>query len=156
MEEFSNEYACLVENKPLPRNSNLLPFDPFLDESGLMCVGGRIRKSHLKNQEKFRVLVPQKHHIAILLIEHYHIEVKHQGRFFTESALRTAGYWIVGAKRLISSLIHRCVKCRKIRGRTEIQKMVDLPEDRVNPSPPFSYTGVDVFGPWLVVTRRTR
>lgn len=34
--------------------------------------------------------------------------------------------------------------------------MSDLPEDRVTPGPPFSSVGVDVFGPWNVVTRRTR
>ena len=34
--------------------------------------------------------------------------------------------------------------------------MGDLPEDRVTPSPPFSYVGVDVFGPWEIITRKTR
>lgn len=28
--------------------------------------------------------------------------------------------------------------------------MADLPEERVNPSPPFTYTGMDVFGPWII------
>lgn len=32
-------------------------------------------------------------------------------------------------------------------GRTQVQKMADLPEERVTPAPPFSYTGMDVFGP---------
>lgn len=34
--------------------------------------------------------------------------------------------------------------------------MADLPEDRLKEAPPFSYVGLDVFGPWSVVTRRTR
>ena len=34
--------------------------------------------------------------------------------------------------------------------------MADLPKDRLDPSPPFSYVGVDTFGPWSVVFRRTR
>ncbi|XP_055362121.1 uncharacterized protein LOC114849211 isoform X2 [Betta splendens] len=38
----------------------------------------------------------------------------------------------------------------------EIQKMADLPADRVIPEPPFTTVGLDVFGPWTVVTRRTR
>ncbi|XP_030605166.1 uncharacterized protein LOC115793807 [Archocentrus centrarchus] len=38
----------------------------------------------------------------------------------------------------------------------EAQKMADLPADRVTPEPPFTTVGLDVFGPWTVVTRRTR
>ena len=34
--------------------------------------------------------------------------------------------------------------------------MSNLPKDRLTPSAPFSSVGVDVFGPWNVVTRRTR
>ncbi|KAL4006296.1 aggrecan 1 [Sarotherodon galilaeus] len=38
----------------------------------------------------------------------------------------------------------------------QIQKMADLPADRVAPEPPFTTVGLDVFGPWTIVTRRTR
>ena len=34
--------------------------------------------------------------------------------------------------------------------------MANLPEGRVTPSAPFSYVGIDTFGPWNVVSRRTR
>ena len=34
--------------------------------------------------------------------------------------------------------------------------MADLPEDRITATPPFTNVGMDVFGPWTVVTRRTR
>lgn len=34
--------------------------------------------------------------------------------------------------------------------------MADLPEDRLKPAPPFSFVGVDTFGPWPVEHRRTR
>ena len=30
------------------------------------------------------------------------------------------------------------------------QRMANLPEDRVQPAPPFSYSAVDYFGPWYV------
>lgn len=36
------------------------------------------------------------------------------------------------------------------------QKMANLPTDRLQPSPPFTYVGVDTFGPWSVTSRRTR
>ncbi len=34
--------------------------------------------------------------------------------------------------------------------------MADLPIDRLSTEPPFTYIGLDVFGPWTVVARRTR
>jgi hypothetical protein len=47
----------------------------------------------------------------------------------TEGEIRLNGFWIIGAKRLISTLIRTCVLCRKLRGKVEVQKMTDLPED---------------------------
>ncbi|XP_060771343.1 uncharacterized protein LOC132882106 [Neoarius graeffei] len=34
--------------------------------------------------------------------------------------------------------------------------MADLPPERLKTCPPFSYVGLDVFGPWTVTSRRTR
>ena len=34
--------------------------------------------------------------------------------------------------------------------------MADLPADRLTPEPPFTNVGLDVFGPWAIMTRRTR
>ena len=80
----------------------------------------------------------------------------HQGRYFTEGAIRSHGFWMTGAKRLISTVLYKCVKCRKLKGKQEHQKMADLPVDRVTPAPPFSSVSVDTFRPWTVVTRKTR
>lgn len=73
-----------------------------------------------------------------------------------ESAIRNEGYWIVGVKKLINSILYKCVTCNKLHGRTVDQKMADLPIDRLSTEPPFTYVGLDVFGPWTVVARRRR
>ncbi|CAM1323262.1 Uncharacterised protein r2_g3176 [Pycnogonum litorale] len=156
-EAFTKEIQCLNENKPLPKDSSMFNLSPILDNDGLLKVGGRlVNAEHLNTGEKHLVIIPAKCHIATLLVRHYHEQVKHQGRHLTEGAVRSAGYWITGGKRLISSMLCHCVKCKKLRGKLEQQKMADLPRDRLTPSPPFTYVGVDTFGPWPVVTRRTR
>ena len=38
----------------------------------------------------------------------------------------------------------------RLRGVTQSQKMSDLPKDRVEPAPPFTYSGMDCFGPWVI------
>ena len=129
---------------------------PFLDDNGLIRVGGRLERAQVPYEEKHPILLPGRHYISLLLARHFHEKVFHQGRQFTEGSIRAAGYWITGCRRLVSSLISQCMKCRKFRGNYCCQKMGDLPADRLEPGPPFSYVGVDAFGPWQVVSRRTR
>ncbi|XP_073703910.1 meprin A subunit beta-like [Garra rufa] len=64
--------------------------------------------------------------------------------------LRANGWWILGSSRAVSSYIFKCVRCRKYRRKTENQSMGDLPVDRTEPSPPFTYVGMDCFGPIYV------
>ena len=158
-EAFTEEFKALSpsgEEKTVPKSSNLLRLDPFLDPNGLLRVGGRLRNSTLEYQEKHPVLLPKGHHVSKLIIRHFHEKVHHQGRQITSGAVREAGYWVVGAHRMISSLIESCVTCKKLRGAILTQHMANLPSDRLETSPPFSNVGFDVFGPWEIATRRLR
>ncbi|XP_024117236.1 uncharacterized protein LOC112138823 [Oryzias melastigma] len=68
--------------------------------------------------------------------------------------LRANGFWVIGASKLVAKIIHNCVLCRKLRRPTELQKMADLPKERVEASAPFTYSGMDCFGPFLVKKAR--
>ena len=74
------------------------------------------------------------------------------GLHFTHGLMRAKGYRIIGGKQLVNSVIHHCVKCRKLRGQQLHQKMADLPVQRLTPGQPFTYVGLDFFGPWQIVT----
>ncbi len=149
------EFECLENGVVLPNQSLLKKLNPIIDD-GLLRVGGRISSSDLSQREKHPLIIPRKNHIATLLVRHYHSQVAHQGRLLTDGAIRAAGFWIIGSKHLISSIIHNCVICRKLRGRLQTQRTANLPADRLSTEPPFTNVGIDVFGPWSVVTRRTR
>ncbi len=56
----------------------------------------------------------------------------------------------------VRNVINDCTICRKLRGKFVTQVMADLPEDRLQATPPFTNVGMDVFGPWTVVARKTR
>ncbi|XP_065940282.1 uncharacterized protein [Magallana gigas] len=112
-------------------------------------LGGRDGSHH-------PVIMPKNHYATKLFERRFHHQVLHQGRLLTEGAIRTGGFWVVGAKNLVRSEIRTCVTCRKLRGSFGWQKMADLPEDRLQSAPPFSYFGVDTFGPWITTQRRTR
>lgn len=157
-EHFTTDIKCLANDKPLAKNSSIATLSPYLDENGLLRVGGRINRAagQIPAREVNPIILPKASHVSTLLIRHFHEQTKHQGRLITEGALRTGGYWLIGAKRLISSLIHKCVTCRKLRRSLETQKMADVPTDRITPGPPFTSVGIDAFGPWQVATRKTR
>ena len=154
-EAYPDEITALKQKGDAPNSSPISKLSPIL-EDGIIKVGGRLRHAQLDSGEKNPIVLPGYSHIAKLLVRHYHEQVEHQGRHFTEGAVRASGLWIVGGKRLINSVLHKCVTCKKLRGKKEEQKMADLPTERLSTLPPFSYVGLDVFGPWMVVTRRTR
>lgn len=152
---FAKELSALNIGKSIAKQSPLQKLSPVLD-NGIISVGGRLKHSELENSEKNPIILPKDSHVSVLLTRHYHEQVKHQGRHLTEGAIRAGGLWIVGGKRLVNSVIHKCVICRKLRGKQEEQLMADLPPERLKTCPSFSYVGLDVFGPWTVTTRRTR
>ena len=102
------------------------------------------------------MLLPKKHHIADLVTRHYHRQAHHQGRQITHGAIHQAGYWLIGGHKTVAKELSRCVTCKKLRGPVLEQRMADLPADRTEVAPPFTNVGFDVFGPWMVHTRKTR
>lgn len=127
---FAGEVTALHEGKGVSPQSSIYSLNPILDERGIIRVGGRLRNSPVPFDQQHPILIPKGLHIAWLLAGHFHNKVHHQERLFTESAICTNGYWLVGVKRLVSSLI-QCVVCRKLRGHFQSQLMRNLPADRV-------------------------
>lgn len=145
---YSEEIKCLKKGSQLPPQSRLYQMDAFIDQDGVLKVGGRLRHSHLPTTEKHPIIIPKDHPITKMIIAHYHEQVRHQGKGLTINAIRSNGYWIPGINRAVATYVHRCVKCRKFRRPAEEQRMANLPSERVDPSPPFTYCGVECFGPF--------
>ena len=104
----AKEIVLLRSGLPLPKQSNLLILSPYLDDLGLLRVGGRLRNAGLNIEQTNPVLIPN-HHVSTLIIRHYHEKIHHQGRQITEGSIRSAGFWLIGAKRLVTSFIHHCM-----------------------------------------------
>ena len=148
--QTSGERTVTHENKAMKKASSLYQLDPFLDASGVLRVGGRIKRSSLSYGAKHPIILPRKGHMTELIICHHHQLVKHQGREITHNEIRSAGYWMIGGGSAVSNHIAKCVKCRKLREIPQEQKMADLPEDRLEPAPTFTSSAVEYFVPWYV------
>ena len=93
---------------------------------------------------------------ARLYAEYIH-QRGHHGVSSTVSKIR-ARFWITNIQRMVRSIKYNCVICKKIDKQLCQQKMGKLPEERLKPSPPWHYTGIDLFGPFKIrdeVKRRT-
>ncbi|XP_041789702.1 uncharacterized protein LOC121604290 [Chelmon rostratus] len=147
-EAFEEELKWFSQKSAkLPRTHKMYQLDPIL-VNDLLRVGGRLRKSSASFELRHPVILPKEGIVTKLVLDHYHKKTQHQGRGQTLNELRANGYWVIGASKVVAKHIKCCVTCRKVRGPVEEQHMADLPVDRVDPSPPFSYTGLDCFGPF--------
>lgn len=153
---FPKEMADLQSSKTVNRKSTISKLNPQLDPDGLLRVGGRLGNSkYLEYEEKHPIILPKRAHITTLIIRHFHHKSAHQGRRSTLGQLRLNGFWIVGANSAVSTAIKDCVTCRELRGKLEEQQMASLPAKRSEESPPFTYVGCDIFGPFIVKERRS-
>ena len=151
-----NVQSSVSKGKVLKRESPLYKLDPFLDDKGVLRVGGRLRLIDLGSETKHPVILPRKSHVTDLVITHFHKSCQHQGRGLTTNTIRANGFWIVGCSSAVSFIISKCVICRKLRNTCQGQKMADLPSDRLEATPPFEYSAVDYFGPWLIKEGRKK
>ena len=139
---FQNRQNAHTRNKKLKQTSSLFRLDPFLDEKGVLRVGGRLQKAALAYEIKHPIIIPKKSHLTELLIRHYHNqEQHHQGCGMTHNAVRQAGYWIISGRSSVSQQLRKCTICRKLRGPVQVQKMANLPEELLSPAAPFTCSG---------------
>lgn len=149
-EEKSDRNIAKQRKSLLKGQSSISRLDPFVDSVGLLRVGGRLSRANLNISVKHPIILPKSGHVTELIVRDFHERVKHQGRGITSNAIRENGFWVIGLSSVVSRLISRCVACRRLRGSSQVQKMADLPEDRIEPAQPFSYSGVDYFGPFYI------
>ncbi|XP_028404804.1 uncharacterized protein LOC114527371 [Dendronephthya gigantea] len=149
-----NDTTNELKVKYVKKSSSIYNLDPQLID-GILRVGGRLKNAPIPKESKHPIIVPKNNHISNLIVRYYHQISAHAGREHVLSLLRER-FWIVGARIMVKRILNNCVECRKIRGPRGEQKMADLPNDRVIPNnPPFSFVGVDCFGPFLVKRGRS-
>jgi len=145
---FKAEMLAVRQNRDLPSTSKLCSLNPCIVD-GALRVGGRLKNALLPLGLKQTLLLPRNEHITRLIVAYCHEQIHHQGKGQTLNQIRSQGYWIVGGSKMVADLIRRCVHCRKLRRPAEEQKMADLPGSRTEPLPPFSFCGMDCFGPFV-------
>ncbi|XP_016393730.1 uncharacterized protein LOC107728153 [Sinocyclocheilus rhinocerous] len=157
-ESFPEDYKLLETGKPVRSGSQLVTLAPEMDpSSGLIRVGGRLRRTAgIEDSILHPLVLDPNHPITGLIIHHYDDQLHHPGseRLFGE--IRRY-YWILRGREAVRRFQRDCPECQRWRAQPSIPKMSDLPAARLQLYKPAFYScGMDCFGPLLVkIGRRT-
>lgn len=137
--EFENDLEHLSKTGTVQPKSKLKSLNPFLDQDGIIRVGGRLQHANLNNDVKHPIILPKNGHLTQLIISDAHTKTLHGGPTLMLNYIRSK-YWIISAKPLIKALIRKCVTCLRYATTTRNQLMGQLPSSRVTPTRPFLHS----------------
>jgi hypothetical protein len=154
-EAFPVEIKCLQAKKPLPKSSKLISLNPFMDDHGVVRVGGRLSNAPISYAQKFPVVLPKDHHITELIIDQVHKQQLHAGPQATLAAIRQH-YWPLSGRGIVRKRLNRCNRCFRVKPVRYEELMGNLPENRVTMSRVFLNCGIGYAGPILIKEGRGR
>ena len=122
-------------------------FRLFKDEDGLLRVSSRVQTDVLPWEARNPILLPPESKFTRLFVEMIHHISLHVGYRQTLTNIRQQ-YFIPRGRRLVRSVISKCVICLKAEGKFfPMLASPPLPDFRLCPVDPFTNCGVDFAGP---------
>ena len=153
---YSTASLCRRPRTPLHAKQQhplIRQLDLFLSADGLLRCGGGLSHAAVPASATHPVLLPQDDPYTTLVITDLHQKLQHVGTTHTLSQLRR-NYWVPQGRQTVKKTLKECRTCRRHQGQHyNMPPMPDLPSERVNRSPPFTYTVVDYFGPLYCTDR---
>ncbi|VDI55592.1 Hypothetical predicted protein [Mytilus galloprovincialis] len=146
---FAKEIHDITKNK----SSNIIrQLGLTIDNNGLIRCVGRIEHADISENAKRPILLPKKEAFTKLLIYSYHRNLLHVGVAQTLSQIRQK-YWIPQGRSTVRHVLRTCGNCIRYEGGPYKMPLIPpLPKNRVTESSPYTYTGIDYFGPLYVKT----
>ncbi|XP_062714171.1 uncharacterized protein LOC134290954 [Aedes albopictus] len=148
-ERFPEELKALKRQQRINNRSSLKRLFPFLDNDGVLRVGGRLRFSNESYTVKHPAVLPSNHPFTDLVVQFFHSQNFHSGPQLTLAETRQE-FWPIHGKRVVNAVLRKCVRCFRTNPTPIQQPMGQLPAGRVRPGRPFLITGVDYCGPFYL------
>ncbi|XP_030386687.1 uncharacterized protein LOC115633383 [Scaptodrosophila lebanonensis] len=154
-EVYSDEVSTLRQKQLLPKTSSIYRLSPYLEEDSLLRLSGRIDEAYyLPFGARRPIILPRSHLFSSLIMQHFHNKYHHQNIAVIINECRQK-YWIPDARGLLKRVQKTCNRCIIDRSQPRQPLMGQHPIDRLTPYVrPFSYCGVDLFGPINVTIGR--
>ena len=148
-ETYTVAFECVEKRKLLPNNHPLSRYDLVINKDGLLCVTGRVRSKDDTKSPRAYIPLSIKSPIVRLYLHTMHVTLSHPG-IATMMAILAEDHVIPHLRNHLKLISRHCVFCQRAYARTTHQRMGMLPLFRTEPAPPFSRTGIDFAGPFLV------
>ncbi|XP_036344475.1 uncharacterized protein LOC118753713 [Rhagoletis pomonella] len=143
----SLEYSELKAGRVVSSSSKISSLNPFLDNTGLIRVGGRLQNAALSFNAKHPIVLPRHHPLTNSIIEHFHLKLLHAGPQALLATIRLQ-YWPIGGRKNVAGVLNKCVRCFRTKPIVMRHIMGNLPAERVQIQRPFYTTGIDFCGPF--------
>ncbi|XP_065094088.1 uncharacterized protein LOC135714635 [Ochlerotatus camptorhynchus] len=158
-EAFAEEITILKQRrgdqralgKQLDPSSAIMKLTPFADEYGVLRVGSRAAAAQILSYDaKFPIILPRNHRITDLLLDYYHRKYGHANGETVVNEVRQK-FHVPKLRVQLRLIKKRCMLCHVYKATPVMPKMGPLPSVRLEPFVrPFTYVGVDIFGPYLI------
>ena len=108
--DIDDAKVCVVRLVQAPLhsllNSPLMEqHSPYVDDSGVICVGGRLSRMSDSIHFKNPVILPKNSLFSTLVIRHLYLLTGHGGKGFTLNHVRQCGFFIIIRVSLVKSII---------------------------------------------------
>jgi len=143
---FYEDLQRLKNNQSVSSGSPLKALNPFVDQDGLIRVGGRLVHATMPESFKYPVVLPSKSRLVYMLFECEHKRLLHIGPQGLLAHIHNS-YWPIRGRIIARTIIRRCIVCHRSNPKFQVPVMAPLPRARVNIERPFAKTGVDFCGP---------
>ena len=152
---FATEISDIKKNRSLPKSSNVRKLTPYLDQDGLLRAEGRISETtNVPDTIKNPIILSGNHTFVKLIIKKYHVKFHHGNNDTVINEIRQK-LWVTKLRATLKSVVNNCQFCRVKRALPQQPRMGNLPRARLaHHHRPFSYCGMDYFGPMTVTIGR--
>ncbi|XP_025996322.1 uncharacterized protein LOC105203189 [Solenopsis invicta] len=152
-QHFARKIVDLQSKRPISRKSRLLALNPFMDDKGLLRVGGRLKNAPVSYSRKFPVVLATRDQLTDLIIRDNHLRSLHAGPEALLSIIREQ-YWIISGRSAVRRALR--IVCYRFNCKTPKEIMRNLPVHRVSPGKAFLNVGVDFGGPFNLKVSRNK
>lgn len=146
MLHFASDLQSVLDNGLVQNSSRLIRLKPFIDESGILRMWGRITNANISYDERHPIIIPAHSQFSKLIMFEAHSKTGH-GSIQDMMHYVQEKYWVIQGKRTASAVIKSCIICIRRSHKDQEQLMGDLPAERLTIAAPFTFCGVDHFGP---------